>query len=222
MDNLPVNFLDALVLLILLISAGFAYMRGFVHEVLAMAGWVGAGFVALYGLPHARGYFRSFISMNLIADIAAGLALFLVSLLIFSLITKAISNRIHSSSLSALDRSLGFLFGLARGGLLVCLAYLSMGWLLTSEDQPDWMKKAKTRPAMEQGVALLQRLLPAELGGAEAATRQAADRAREAIETKRMVDQLTRPQPKSGPGRPEGGYENSERRDLDRLIKNTQ
>jgi hypothetical protein len=99
---------------------------------------------------------------------------------------------------------------------------MSLGWLISDEDQPDWISKAKTRPALEQGVAMLQRLLPAELGGAEAAARQAADKAREVSDTKRMVDQLTRPQPKGGPARPDGGYENSERRDLERLIKNTQ
>ncbi|MEZ7845576.1 MAG: CvpA family protein, partial [Rhodospirillales bacterium] len=66
MDNindLPINVFDAGVILILLISAFLAYMRGFVHEVLSFGGWVGAIFVTLYGFPYAKPYARDLIKI---------------------------------------------------------------------------------------------------------------------------------------------------------------
>ncbi|MCC7167642.1 MAG: CvpA family protein [Rhodospirillales bacterium] len=222
MGGWPVNGVDIAVAVVLLLSGLFAYARGLVHEVLAMATWVGAAFAALYGLPLARPYARAYISINWLADLAAGAAIFLVSLLVLSMITKAISSSVRDSQLNMLDRSLGFLFGLARGAVIVCLLYMSAIWILPEDERPDWMMKAKSRPLLEQGVALIESLLPNEIGGAERAAKQAADQAKDALETKKLLDKLTRPEPKAEPEKSKSGYGNAERRDMDKLIKSTQ
>src|SRR3546814_1784911 len=51
MDSLPINLADLIVIVVLLVSGVFAFVRGFVHEVLAIASWVGAAFVTLYAYP---------------------------------------------------------------------------------------------------------------------------------------------------------------------------
>ena len=122
MAELPFTFLDIAIGVVLLISGLLAFVRGFVHEVLAVGAWIGAIVVAVFGFPYHRPYARDLIPHELVADAAAGAAIFVVALVVLSLLTRALSDRVKDSALNALDRSLGFVFGLLRGAVLVCLA----------------------------------------------------------------------------------------------------
>lgn len=193
MDGLPLNVLDLIVLVVLLLSAVLAFFRGFVHETLGIAAWVGAGFAALYGLPVIQAKVRELIPVSWAADATAAVAIFLVTLLILSIITRSIAKRVQDSSLGSLDRSLGVLFGLARGAFLVGLAYIVLAWLIPPADQPDWIRNARGLPLIEQSAAMIRSAVPAELGIADTAD-QGKRTAEEAIELKRTFDNLTQPQ----------------------------
>lgn len=204
MESLPLTALDLVAIGILLLSAGLAFLRGFVHEVLSIAAWVGAAFAALYGLPLAQPEARTYISNHLAADIAAGVVLFLVSLLVLSLITGALARRVQSSSLNSLDRSLGFLFGLVRGAVIIALAFIVLEWFLPSSGpRPAWITMARGLPMMERGADVLRSLVPAGLlaeeDRARAVSREAQDQARKAMELKQTYDALTRPAPQAVP-----------------------
>ena len=71
MDNLPVNITDIAVAVVLLVSAFLAYVRGLVHEVLSVAGWIGGGLIAIYAFPYAKPFARDLISIEPAADLAA-------------------------------------------------------------------------------------------------------------------------------------------------------
>src|SRR3546814_12264204 len=115
MDSLPINLADLIVIVVLLVSGVFAFVRGFVHEVLAIASWVGAAFVTLYAYPLVQPWVLGVIAVEFIASLLTGVGLFLLTLVLFSVLTRILSNRIQQSSLRALDRSLGLLFGFVRG-----------------------------------------------------------------------------------------------------------
>lgn len=193
MDGLPLNVLDLIVLVVLLLSAVLAFFRGFVHETLGIAAWVGAGFAALYGLPMIQAKVRELIPVSWAADATAAVAIFLVTLLVLSIITRAIAKRVQDSSLGSLDRSLGVLFGLARGAFLVGLAYIVLAWLIPPADHPDWIKQARGLPLIQQSAGLIRSTVPAELGIGETAD-QGKRTAEEAIELKRTFDNLTQPE----------------------------
>jgi membrane protein required for colicin V production len=217
MDSLPIGIVDLTAVVILLFSAGWAFSRGFIHELLAMAGWLGAGFAALYGLPYLKPQARQLIPINWAADAAASLIIFLFTLFLLSMITHAISRRIRESALNSVDRGMGFLFGAARGALIICLAYLVTEWLVPPPEQPPWLRQAKTMPWIEKGTRLLASLAPEQSDQAKKAARGAAEAAKDAIETKNMVDKLAKPEPK--PPEPREGYGEKERRDMDRLMQ---
>jgi len=164
MDNLPINGVDIAVGLVLLISSFLAYARGFVHEMLTVAGWLGAIFATIYGLPFAKPYARDLISNDIAADVGAGVVLFIVTLVVLSFITKAISARIRDSAMNLLDRSLGFIFGLLRGAFLICLVYLVVEWMMPAEEQPQWLRQAQSITIIEQGTGLLRGLIPEDMG----------------------------------------------------------
>ena len=118
MDSFPINGLDLAVLVILLLSALLAFMRGFVHEVLSVAAWIGAIFAVIYGLPELRHLARDTIPNSLIADSTTGVIIFLAVLVFLSMLTKILSKSIQASALNNLDRSLGFIYGLVRGAVI--------------------------------------------------------------------------------------------------------
>ena len=70
--NLPVNVFDVGVIAVLLVSALLAYARGFVHEVLAVVGWIGAIVATFYGFPYLQPYARQLIPMDLVLALGSG------------------------------------------------------------------------------------------------------------------------------------------------------
>ena len=151
MDSLPFNVADLSVAVILVLSAILAYARGFVHEVLAVTAWIGASFVTIYALPYLQplvrgqlwpdpGLLFQLVTLEAVVDFATGVVVFVVTLVTLSAISRAISRRIRQSTMNLLDRSLGFLFGVLRGALLVALAYIPMAWVWPPPDQPQWLE----------------------------------------------------------------------------------
>ncbi|MEQ8666166.1 MAG: CvpA family protein [Rhodospirillales bacterium] len=218
MDNLsglPINAVDVAVALALLVSGVLAYARGFVHETLAVGGWVGAFFITIEGYPYLQPYARSIIPAELIADFAAGAFIFIVSLVILSLITRAISSRVKESALNVLDRSLGFLFGLVRGAVLVCVAYIGLEFMVPRDEQPEWITSARTLPLIVKGAAAIASLLP------EDAQIEMPD-----VDAKSVEDIMDLVQPSTGKNKEEPeqneGYSDETRQGIEQLIENSQ
>lgn len=223
MDNLPINGLDLAVGVILLVSALLAFMRGFVHEVLSVIAWIGAVMAAIHGLPYVQPLARRIIPIDWAADSAAAVAIFLVVLLILSIFTHAVARSIQKSALNNLDRSLGFVFGLARALVILGVGLIITDWL-TARDRPIWMTQAKTLPVIEMSADGLKAILPPTFMAAGDAVKDGAASVNKVIDAKQTLDRLTAPVPQGASDqktRPEGGYEDQERRTLDSLIDRT-
>ncbi len=225
MDNFPINPADGVVFAVLLLSALLAFTRGMVAEVLSLAAWAGAALISLYALPFALPSVQAYVKVEMVAYVITAAGLFIVSLVILTILFGRISRGVQNSSLSALDRSLGFLFGLFKGGVLVSVAYLFFAWLVPAAEQPQWLQQAKTRPLMAAGAGMIYEFVPANLRteGLNQAD-LARDRARQAIEAKEALDRLTSPVPaggKTGAPPADTGYKERDRGEIDRLIQNT-
>jgi membrane protein required for colicin V production len=158
MSFLP--YLDIFLLGVMLISGLLALVRGFMREILSIAAWGAAALVTLYSysklLPTAKGYFNS----DTIATAAVVAGTFIATLIVVSVITVRISDMILDSRIGALDRTLGFLFGLARGLLIVVVAYEFFIWLVPEKQRPDWVTQAKSRAVLDASGEWLKSLLP--------------------------------------------------------------
>jgi membrane protein required for colicin V production len=157
---MPITILDLVLLAVMLISGLLAMVRGFMREVLSIAAWGAAALVTLYSysklLPTAKTYFNS----DTIASIVVVAGVFVGTLIIVSVITVRISDMILDSRIGALDRTLGFLFGLARGLLIVVVAYEFFIWLVPDKQRPDWVVGAKSRTMLDSTGEWLKGLLP--------------------------------------------------------------
>jgi membrane protein required for colicin V production len=152
------NTVDIIVIAVIAISAIVAFLRGFVREVLTVGSWLGAALVTLYGYGIVKPHFEQWISSKLAADIAGGLALFIGSLIVFSIISHILARFVRGSALTAVDRSLGLLFGLVRGAILTSLAYM----ILVGMDS-NILQGARTAPMMAKGAEILRNMAPKEL-----------------------------------------------------------
>src|SRR3546814_8541590 len=105
MDSLPINLADLIVIVVLLVSGVFAFVRGFVHEVLAIASWVGAAFVPLYAYPLVQPWVLGVIAVEFIASLLTGVGLFLITLVLFSVLTRILRSEEHTSELQSIMRT---------------------------------------------------------------------------------------------------------------------
>jgi len=157
---MPVTILDLVLLAVMLVSGLLALVRGFMREILSIAAWGAAALVTLYSfsklLPTAKTYFNN----DTVAAIVVVAGAFIGTLIVVSVITVRISDMILDSRIGALDRTLGFLFGLARGLLIVVVAYEFFIWLVPDKQQPDWVRGAKSRVVLASAGEWLKGLLP--------------------------------------------------------------
>jgi membrane protein required for colicin V production len=218
------NALDLAIIAVIALSAVFAFARGFVREALSIVAWVGAALITLYGFSNVYGLTIRFVTTPLLADLIAGAGLFVVSLIVLTILTGYVARFVSSSALSPIDRTLGLIFGLARGVLLVSVAYLVVDISLPQNDRPGWIKEAKSERFLAKGAELLRDALPESLqirtAGATDDAHRALERAQDAQRAMRALSSPAAPLPaKSGEGTTPN-YKPGDRRDMDRLIEN--
>ena len=157
---MPITLLDIILLLVMLISGLLAMIRGFMREILSIGAWGIAALATLWAyakvLPIAQGYF----SNNTVATAVTVGGVFVLTLLIVSIITVRISDMVLDSRVGALDRTLGFLFGLARGLVIVVIAFLFFAWLVPERSQPTWVSGAKSKVVLQSTGQWLMSMLP--------------------------------------------------------------
>lgn len=152
--------IDLVVGFVALVSAGIAFFRGFIREILTIAGVVAGLFVAIlfgkslspvfknwFGVdPEAETPEKLFdiVPMPIVADISAYAAIFILVVIIVSLISYFASGAIKAMGLGPIDRTLGVIFGIVRALLLLSLLYLPFHKLMSEEAKEEYFGDSKT------------------------------------------------------------------------------
>ncbi|MET0669714.1 MAG: CvpA family protein [Xanthobacteraceae bacterium] len=160
---MPITWLDFLLLGVMMISGLLAMIRGFMREVLSIIAWAAAAAATILLYNRLLPIAKANISNDMLATGVVVGGVFLITLLLVSIITVRISDMILDSRIGALDRTLGFLFGLARGLIIVVVAFLFFSWLVPGNKQPDGVRNAKSRVVLENTGEWLQALLPQDM-----------------------------------------------------------
>jgi membrane protein required for colicin V production len=203
------QLLDLILLGIMLISGVLALMRGFTREVLSLVAWGLAALAAYFAIkqPKLIDLAMPYVDKPILAQIAVGAIAFLIVLIVVSVISVRLSDLVVDSSAGAFDRTLGFFYGLARGFVLVAIAYLFYGWLLPVEKQDVWVKDAKSLPMIKMVGEKLLALMPPDIA-----------------DTLSNTALLKNPDQAPATGdkmQGESGYQNNETQGLDNLIQGT-
>ncbi|MBX3568155.1 MAG: CvpA family protein [Rhizobiaceae bacterium] len=158
---MPITLLDGILVGFTLVSAMLAMVRGLSREILSIASWVAAAAAAYFFYRPVLPYVQPYVDNPQLALAASAGVVFVVALIIVTLVTMKIADLIIDSRIGALDRTLGFVYGAARGILVVAVALLFFNWLVGAKP-PTWIAEAKSRPMLESIGVWLEGLLPAD------------------------------------------------------------
>lgn len=214
MSALSFSFVDLLVVAIVVVSAIFAAYRGFVQESLSIFAWAAAAFAALYFGPMIVPLLKSVVS-GWAAVMLGYASAFLLVVIPLSFVSYRFSENVRRSPVHALDRSLGFAFGVVRGLVVVGIAYLAFSMFVPIPRQPEWITGARLLPLIQSSGEVLLALIPDQhIKEATAATPVPAAKPAPHENTHRVeTAQSKKPEKKT--------YGVKERRALDRLIEAT-
>lgn len=210
------NAVDIVVLVVLGASGLFALIRGFVYEVLAVVGWVAAALAALWSLPMMRKLLEPYIVGDVLVDIVGGGIVFIIVLVASSFITQAVGRRVRSSVVGPLDRTMGFLFGVARGVIVASLCFIVVV-KLWSPGEPDLLKAAKTRPLLVEGQRLIFSVIPENVFAINGDIGGAGNALDELHKGQQMYEDWRRPRPAPAAPSSQPAYD---QQDMNRLIDN--
>ncbi|MDR3424176.1 MAG: CvpA family protein [Alphaproteobacteria bacterium] len=170
------NDLDYIVTGIVLLSGLLALMRGFVRELFSLIAWAGACFVAAKFYAPAIPWAHHYVKNDKVAEWAAMAMVFVATLVVLTIVGHFMCSHVKGRAVTFINRSFGFLYGLARGALVVCLLYLAAVMILwpdidassAQQDKdrnapPELLLDAKTRPLLAYGADMLKAYVPSAL-----------------------------------------------------------
>ncbi|MCA3561771.1 MAG: CvpA family protein [Aestuariivirga sp.] len=165
---MPLTLLDFILIAIMLVSGLLALMRGFTREVLSLVAWGAAAVAAYFSIkqPSLVSWVQAsvpYLEKENIAQIALGASAFLIVLIVISVISVKISDWVVDSAAGTFDRTLGFMFGVARGFIFVAIAYLFYGWLQPFDRQESWVRTAYSLPMIKSAGAGLLAFMPPDI-----------------------------------------------------------
>lgn len=115
------NILDIVIIAIIAVSGLVGVFRGFVREVMSLIGWVVSAWLAWRYANVFAPVFDSIIQSPDVRKAASFISIFLLSLVLFALLSYFISKIMNKSALKGMDRTLGLVFGLLRGAIIIAV-----------------------------------------------------------------------------------------------------
>ena len=155
------NWADFLIIAIIGVSGFLSILRGFVREAFALSGWVAGGWLALTFGPAGAGLLSDHVAVPSLRYAIAGLVLFFAALVAAGLVAHFFGAVVERTGLTGTDRTLGMVFGVARGAVIVTILVL-LAHLTPLPQDPWWSESALIEP-FEQASREIRRFLPPEL-----------------------------------------------------------
>ncbi|NCC21387.1 MAG: CvpA family protein [Alphaproteobacteria bacterium] len=228
--------IDLVVIAALLVSALVAFLRGFIREVLTIIGVVGGFFAAVFGGPLLAKVVANWLApdnegeseklfgaipYDMAADAIAYSLIFIVVVIVLSVASHFIAKTASEIGLGPIDRTLGVIFGLLRGIILLGLLYMPVHLLVADETKKEWFEGSHTMFYLEWTAEALASFLPEDFD-ARKTGEDAVGETREKLEKLDLLGKDSDEAEKTQDS-PEGGesvgYEEDQRQKLDRLIE---
>lgn len=131
------NFLDYLILGVIVLSVLISLWRGFIREVFSFIIWVLAFIIAVIFSGPLANHFGWMIDNHALLLAISFVVLFLVTLIIGMLLNYLVAKLIDVTGLSLINRLLGAVFGFLRGVLMVTVVVFCLSGS-NMKEQPFW------------------------------------------------------------------------------------
>lgn len=234
---------DIVVLAVITVSALIAFLRGVIRETLTILGMLGGLAAAFYGgpilVPHMEQWLGvkegvepekllGVLPYDILANLLSYGIIFVVVVIVLSIISHMLAETARSIGLGPIDRTLGVIFGIARGVILLGIIYLPFHVIAGEEQKETWFKDSKTFFYIEQTSVALANLLPeATLEKFKEDTKDVQDgmEARDKLQGMDLLKQNNmkpeQPSPQAAPANENApGYSEEFRDKMDELFEN--
>ena len=158
---------DGVVLLVVAVSGLLAFSRGFTREALAIGGWIIAAIAAIYLAPALEPILKEIPEVGGILErncnlskLVAFATVFAIALILLSIFTPLFSAVVSDSPLNAVDKSLGFLFGVARGVVLVAVAWIVYAQIMPASERLPAIENARSVALIQEAAVLIEQQVP--------------------------------------------------------------
>ena len=195
------NWLDALIILSLVLFCLIGFVKGFTQRILSLMSWIGAIVLSFKFYPFLRPLVEKYIASGTPGIVLTSAVLFITLLVLFKLLTAALSTLIQKSPLKGLDRLLGIFFSLAVGTFILSIAAIVVQVFFTGSQSPDVMRTSKLWPWVLRGQGYIEDFSP--------------------LKQRELAKELEKHNPLKDvkiPSHEETGYQKKERSALDHLV----
>lgn len=148
---------------VIVISALFSLLRGFVREALSLMGWLAAFWVALTFSNSLAQQFLMSIGLPSVRMVVSFTLLFVVTLVLTAIVNRLAGQLVKRTGLTGTDRMIGMVFGVARGVVLVAVMVLMAG--MTTMPQDPWWHESRLIGVFEQLAIWLQQNVAPDIAG---------------------------------------------------------
>jgi len=158
--SLSVTFIDCLIVLVVVVSAGYAAWRGFIWETLTIFSWAAASIGCLYFGPYIIPLTGSLVGEGWLARLLGYASVFLAVFIPLAFISHRFSETVKNSAIGPLDRAAGVAFGVVRGLVILGLAYMAFTYFVPIRNQPGWLTEARLLPIVQTTADVMLTAVP--------------------------------------------------------------
>ena len=174
MSDVTLTILDAVLIVVVLLSALVALSRGFVREFFGIFSWIIAFFCTIYAQKYLFPFWKDLLENSLITHIISLVTIFVGVLVVCNVVINKIAASVQKDgSLNAIDSFLGFLFGVARGVFIMSMVYIIFASFNQEQEldengepieqiivEPKWISDSQSRDLLLATSKVIISLLP--------------------------------------------------------------
>lgn len=223
--------LDYIYVGVILASTIWATIRGGVYETIATLSWVVAAISARFASPWLDKLLQSWfdLSESTVGTLVASyFIVFFAILLLVGFLNQKLRDKIQDSIMNVTDKTLGVIFGIIRGIVVMGIFYWGALWYYSDTPfLPNWLAQSRTRPIMQITAVKLDdwffpgpenRLLARDMAGTHEAIEIYKNLINPAIADKSATESDTTAQTATVKPADETGYKSSERAALENQL----
>ena len=160
MDILTIDPTDLVILIIIFCFGLFSLFRGFIKELFSIIGWIFAIILATSYTPFVLSKIQVVLPSISLSPLIAGVLIALIVYILFRILGGLFQKKLGKANVSAINRSLGFLLGVAKGFALVCITIFITKTFLNEAEYPKWLRTSKSLPLIESMTMFAASQLP--------------------------------------------------------------
>tara|TARA_B100000700_G_scaffold17292_1_gene17111 strand:- start:245 stop:922 length:678 start_codon:yes stop_codon:yes gene_type:complete len=215
MDILTIDPTDLAILIIVFCFGLFSLFRGFIKELFSIIGWIVAILLAVFFTPFFLSKIQFVLPSINFNPLIAGVLIALIIYIFFRILGGLFQKRLGKANISAINRSLGFLLGVAKGYALVSITIFVTKTFLNEAEYPNWLRTSKSLPLIESTTMFVASKLPIYL------QKNFEKKPRDSFkkETELKFESLNLPKLKEGDSHKDTVYDRNQRHLMDKKFQ---